>query len=94
MASKNIFSDGYTQLPVRASAPVSVSWFEGRSISAPGELERGMVETSRSWPRALIGFAWGEEEDVVVIGLLGFEEALLKKGMRQPQPEGEVASCC
>lgn len=34
------------------------------------------------------------EEGVVVIGLLGFEEALLKKGMRQPQPGDDVAVCC
>lgn len=42
-----------------------------------------------------MGFAFVEEGVVVVVvvGLLGFEEALLKKGMRQPQP-GDVAVCC
>lgn len=52
MASKNIFSLGYTQLPVLASAPVSVSWFTGHALLvAPAEWERGIVETTRSVPR-------------------------------------------
>lgn len=56
MASKNIFSEGYTQLPVLASLPVSVSWLTGQAVSGGDDepsvvIERGMEEITRSVPR-------------------------------------------
>lgn len=54
MASKNIFSDGYTQFP-DASGPDSISWFAGLADApwstghaAELPLVRGMVDITRS----------------------------------------------
>lgn len=103
MASKNIFSDGYTQLPVLGSAPVSVSWFTGHAeVVAPEVVERGIDEMTRSVPRG------DEEERGCCCGWVaeGFddddavdEEEEEKKGIRgQPQPlledEEEGGDCC
>lgn len=112
MASKNIFSEGYTQFPVLGSAPVSVSWLTGQAeVVAPGPVERGIEEMTRFVPRSPFGCCdggrvWGiavvvmlvAAEGVVIVG----EEEELRKGMRQPQPEGgevgfeseEVGGCC
>jgi len=54
MASKNICSDGYIQLPLFLSWPLSASLFAGLSEGGPESSEGmalGMVETSRSLPR-------------------------------------------
>jgi hypothetical protein len=54
MASKNIFSDGYTQCPDPLSAPVSTSWFDGQA-AWPGAEERGIEDTARAVPSAAAG---------------------------------------
>lgn len=89
MASKNIFSEGYTQLPVLASAPVSVSWLTGQAaVVAPGSEERGMVETTRDSARSRPGLDGGDEV-CVGCGCCCCEvvEDELRKGMRQPQTD-------
>jgi hypothetical protein len=72
MASKNIFSLGYTQFPVAASAPDSFSWLAGQEANGAdagvdvvpdeplvGVDDRGMLETSRCVSRGFfLGAFW------------------------------------
>jgi hypothetical protein len=64
IASKNIFSEGYTQLPLSLT-PLSFSLFAGFAPSALTGDARGMVDISRSRPRVLIsGVVEGEGSGV------------------------------
>lgn len=76
MASKNMRSEGYTQFPDVASAPVSCSVLAGRAVSVSrGFEDRGIVEISRDVSRE--GWFGG---NVACWGCAGEEEE--KNGMR------------
>jgi len=78
IASKNIFSDGYTQFPDSLSDPVSCSWLDGQA-DGPGVEDRGIEDTTREVSR-LDPLPVGLEGDVGNgVGLVGWEED--QKGM-------------